>query len=170
MAHPQHQQVRRRYNFRCGYCGVSETDTGGELTVDHYQPIAAGGSEDEANLVYSCFRCNTYKGDFAPTAADLQSGLRILHPLTDPLHLHIHENETNGHLEPLTHTGRFHVELLRLNRPELVEHRLQRRLRILLDQSNRLLSSENEFLRSRIDLLERYLRELQQRFNTGDLG
>jgi hypothetical protein len=35
MAHPKLQMVRARYAFCCGYCGVSEADVGGELTVDH---------------------------------------------------------------------------------------------------------------------------------------
>lgn len=168
MAHPQHQQVRERYNYRCGYCGVSETDCGGELTVDHHQPITADGGENEDNLVYSCFRCNSYKGDFAPSAADIRLGCRILHPLIDPIGLHVRENEATGRMEPLTATGRFHIELLRLNRSELVEHRLQQRLRVLLSESHQLLSSENESLRSRINVLEQYLSEIQQQLNASD--
>ena len=30
--------VRRNANFACEFCGVTETDAGGELTVDHFQP------------------------------------------------------------------------------------------------------------------------------------
>jgi hypothetical protein len=168
MAHPLHQQVRERFDFRCGYCGVSEAECGGELTVDHHQPVSAGGGENEANLVYSCFRCNTYKGDFAPSAADNQLGQRVLHPLIDSIDLHVRENEVNGLLEPLTPTGRFHIELMRLNRPQLVEHRLQLRLRVLISESHRLLTNENETLRSRIELLEQYLSEIQQRLSNDD--
>jgi hypothetical protein len=29
-------QVRQRANFVCEFCGVTETDTGGELTIDHF--------------------------------------------------------------------------------------------------------------------------------------
>ncbi len=56
MAHPSHEEVRRRYRQACGYCGVSETDAGGALTVDHYRPVADGGDDSEDNLVYACFR------------------------------------------------------------------------------------------------------------------
>ena len=31
----EREALRRRFHFRCGYCGVSETDGGAELTVDH---------------------------------------------------------------------------------------------------------------------------------------
>ncbi len=54
MAHPKHHAVRQRYGGCCGYCGLSETDTGGELTVDHFRPLSAGGDDGDGNLVYAC--------------------------------------------------------------------------------------------------------------------
>ena len=66
MAHPKHEQVRQHYGQRCGYCGITETDAGGELTIDHYRPVAAGGNDSDDNLVYACFRCNQYCGRFVP--------------------------------------------------------------------------------------------------------
>lgn len=56
MAHPKNLEVRQRYEGRCGYCGVSEGETGGELTVDHFRPLCAGGDDTDDNLVYCCFR------------------------------------------------------------------------------------------------------------------
>ena len=132
MAHPKHIHVRQRYHYRCGYCGVSGTDTGGELTVDHYQPQIAHGSDDDDNLVYACIRCNQYKGDFFPDTNDLRYGRRVLHPLRDDLVAHVQTAPLTGRLEPLTETGRFHIALLQLNRPALVEHRLRQRLAALL--------------------------------------
>ena len=70
MAHAEHEQVRQRFSQRCGYCGVSEVDAGGPLTVDHYHPLAAG-SENIESLVYACFKCNQFKGDFSPITEDL---------------------------------------------------------------------------------------------------
>ena len=58
--------VRERANFRCEYCGVSEQDTGGELTLDHFQPQVRGGTDDPANLLYCCQHCNQYKSDYWP--------------------------------------------------------------------------------------------------------
>ncbi|WP_437808131.1 HNH endonuclease [Sorangium sp. So ce1078] len=46
--------VRVAFGGRCGYCGVSETSVGGELEIDHFHPLAAGGSDDIENLVYAC--------------------------------------------------------------------------------------------------------------------
>src|SRR5262245_34847151 len=51
-------EVRQRAKSACEYCGVSEADSGGQLTIDHYQPTAHGGSDDLSNLLYCCYRCN----------------------------------------------------------------------------------------------------------------
>lgn len=56
--------IRKAYGYRCGYCGVHEHDVGGELEVDHYQPRAAGGSDELDNLVYRCPTCNRFKGSY----------------------------------------------------------------------------------------------------------
>src|SRR5438128_8754783 len=61
------EQVRPRAHFACEYCSVSETDTGDQLTVDHFQPQARGGTEALENLVYCCYRCNLYKADYWPS-------------------------------------------------------------------------------------------------------
>jgi hypothetical protein len=126
VAHPKHEDVRRRYSHRGGYCGVSETDAGDQLTVDHYRPVSKGGGEDDDNLVYACFKCNLYKSDFHPDADNEQNGQRLLHPLLDEATAHIQPTGESGRLEPLTDTGRFHIELLQLNLPALVRHRLTR--------------------------------------------
>jgi HNH endonuclease len=116
--------LRQLYNFRCGYCGVSETDVGAVLTTDHFQPTSRGGADAAANWVYCCFACNTAKGDYWQP----DSLQRILHPLHDHLSEHILEQE-DGTLLGLTSTGHFHIVQLRLNRPALVAYRLEKRRR-----------------------------------------
>lgn len=153
MAHPQHEQVRQRYEGRCGYCRVSEIDAGGELTVDHHQPVAAGGEDSADNLVYACYRCNQYKTDCYPDEEEREQGHRILHPLLDDLTLHYYENEY-GRLIPLTETGRYHITILRLNRPQLVEHRLRKHIAALERESNQHLWAVVEQLRRSIAELE----------------
>jgi hypothetical protein len=154
VAHPRHQQVRERFGRRCGYCGVAEEDAAGELTVDHYRPSSTGGEDKDENLVYACSRCNLYKGDFYPTEEDLARGRRVLHPFRDDLTQHVRSHEETGQLEPLTETGRFHITLLHLNRPELVTYRLRRRLAELLQLQQALLETENQRLRELIAVQE----------------
>ena len=162
MAHPSHEQVRRRYQHRCGYCGVSEAEAGGELTVDHYRPSASGGSDEDENLVYACSRCNQYKRDFFPTAEELSRGWRVLHPLRDDVAAHIRVNDLTGNAEPLGETGRFHIALLQLNRPALVQQRLRRRLAALIAEKQRLLEAENLQLRATIAAQETYITHLRR--------
>lgn len=160
MPHPLHEQVRHAFDCRCGYCSVDETSAGGELTVDHYQPLAADGLDELANLVYACFRCNLYKGDYWPTPAEAAAGLFVLHPLRDDLTTHLHENITTGELESLTATGAFNIRLLHLNRPQLVAHRLKRRAIEIQRQRLALLQEENEQREQAIQVLRRYVRLL----------
>ena len=54
------EQVRQRAGLACEYCGVTETDTGGLLTIDHFQPTTQGGDDTLDNLLYCCPRCNLY--------------------------------------------------------------------------------------------------------------
>jgi hypothetical protein len=118
----QREALRRLYNFRCGYCGVSEVDSGAELTVEHFQPSSQGGTDAVGNLVYCCHACNEYKGNYyQPQASE-----RIPHPLRENVSEHILEQE-DGTLYALTPTGAFHIAQLRLNRPALIAHRLVER-------------------------------------------
>ena len=113
--------VRAIYAFRCGYCGVAEAQIGSELTFDHFRPQSQGGTDDVANLVYSCHACNEFKGEYW-SEADVT---RLLHPLTDDLTQHT-VGEQDGTLRPLTVLGQVYLERLQLNRFPLVENRLER--------------------------------------------
>jgi hypothetical protein len=151
MRSEQRAAVRAAYNYRCAYCGVSEIDSGAELTVDHFRPSSRGGTDDLENMVYCCHACNEYKGDiYQPDAAE-----RILHPRRDAFWQHITEGE-DGTLRALTPTGAFHIEQLRLNRPTLIAHRLVERH--LQAERQELLA-----LRRRLDELRREEEELEKR-------
>jgi 5-methylcytosine-specific restriction endonuclease McrA len=63
------QEIFRRDQFRCQYCGQQAH----ELTVDHILPQHLGGESTWSNLVTACADCNHKKGGL--TLA--QSGLRL---------------------------------------------------------------------------------------------
>jgi hypothetical protein len=115
------QEVRERANFVCEYCGVSEADTGDELTLDHYQPQSKGGSDELVNLIYCCNRCNLYKSDYWPE----EDAPQLWHPRRESFAAHFLLN-ADGFLSALTDTGRFTVSRLHLNRPLLVAYRRNR--------------------------------------------
>ena len=97
------EQVRQRANFACEFCGISETDTGGQLTIDHFQPKKKGGGDSLDNLLYCCIRCNQYKLDYWPAHPDDPS---LWNPRREPPSQHFLELD-DGTLYPLTETGAF---------------------------------------------------------------
>jgi len=162
VAHAKHGEVRLLYGQRCGYCGVAEIDAAGELTVDHYRPVSAGGGDGDENLVYACSRCNLYKGDFWPSEEDVANGRRVLHPLKDSIELHLRLDDPSGHLQPLTDTGRFHITMLHLNRPALIAYRLRQRHALMLAEKQHLLEREIQHLRALTEAQARYINHLRQ--------
>jgi hypothetical protein len=119
------EEVRRRYHYRCGYCGVHENDVGSELEIDHFKPKVFGGTDDLENLVYCCPACNKFKHDFWPSIQASTNPRRLLHPMTDNIQEHLAQDE-GGRLIALSETGAFHLEKLRLNRPQLLAFREKR--------------------------------------------
>jgi HNH endonuclease len=155
------EALRRRFAFRCGYCGVSESDIGAELTVDHFQPRSRDGPDEPASWVYSSFNCNNHKSDvWAP-----DSPLRILHLLNDRLSEQIAE-QPDGTVTGLTETGRFHVEQIQLNRPPLIAHRLARRREVELRQALEEALRQQEGLRQRVAALEQAVAEAERRLSS----
>jgi hypothetical protein len=119
------EQVRQRARRACEFCGVSEVDVGGLLTIDHFQPQSKGGSDDLDNLIYCCVRCNQYKQDYWPTCE------------ADPMLWNPRQGTTSGNfvelddgqLVAISSPGEFTIRRLRLNRAPLVEYRTRRRQR-----------------------------------------
>jgi hypothetical protein len=142
------ERIRQYANFACEFCGVTETDTGGQLTIDHYQPKTKGGNDRFENLLYCCVRCNQYKMDYWPVHPN---DLRLWNPRQEPFSQHFLELE-DGTLHPLTLVGTFTLTRLRLNRTPLVAYRLRKRQR---DEHIRLLTRYQEL----VELLEQLQRQ-----------
>lgn len=152
--------VRARYKRCCAYCGVSETDVGGELEIDHFRPIVHGGTDHLDNLVYACTTCNRFKATYW-VDQNVPIHRHLLHPGHDDVLQHIKENES-GEFLGLSERGQFYIHWLRLNRPQLVELRLQRRHEQMLTINLEQIQAANQDLQSRIQLLEAELVELRQ--------
>lgn len=154
--------VRQRASFRCEYCGVSEQDTGGELTVDHFHPQAKGGTDDLTNLLYCCQRCNQYKADYWPATDTAPT-------LWNPRHTEHQEHFVvlaDGTLYPRTAIGSFTIMRLRLNRPPLVVHRVSNAERIqeasLLAQLRNIVGTLEQLQIQHAALLEQQRQLLQE--------
>jgi HNH endonuclease len=126
ISHEIREIVRCRANFSCEYCGVSETEAGGELTIDHFKPQSKGGSDEIENLIYACSRCNLYKSDYF-SENDLNQ--KLWNPRTESSDEHF-ILLTSGHLQALTKNGEFTIRRLRLNRNALVENHRQKQIQV----------------------------------------
>ena len=56
------RRVRAQSRNRCGYCLSSQKYILGILEIEHIDPEALGGTDDEENLWLACRLCNGYKG------------------------------------------------------------------------------------------------------------
>jgi hypothetical protein len=156
------EQVRRRANYACEFCGITETSAGGELTIDHYQPKARAGGDSPDNLLYCCSRCNEYKHDYWPTRS---SDPPLWNPRIEPSSAHFVEL-SDGRLHPLTATGALTLRQLRLNRPSLVAHRLNKRKQaettLLLIQNEETIQFQKTVNRQITALMEEQQRLLER--------
>lgn len=147
--------VRTRANFSCEFCGVTETDSAGELTVDHFQPKTKGGNDSLENLLYCCVRCNQYKADYWPSQPH---ELTLWNPRQEAMATHL-LTLADGTLYPITPVGAFTLQRLRLNRPQLVAYRLRKQQQ---QQETQLLNRYHEILRMIEQLHEQQVMLLEE--------
>jgi HNH endonuclease len=140
------EQVRQRAQCACEFCGVTEIDVGGMLTIDHFRPRTKAGSDTLENLIYACIACNQYKQDYWPRT---EIAPILWNPRQETASQHFVEQE-DGQLTALTPTGIFTIKRLRLNRSQLVAARQRRQQQL---QVERLLRRYQELitLQSRIN-------------------
>lgn len=55
-------RVFQRDGFICKICKTNK-----ELTIDHIVPLSQGGTDIESNLRTLCRKCNSERGDYAPS-------------------------------------------------------------------------------------------------------
>lgn len=155
-------ETRRLYDYRCGYCGISEAAIGNELELDHFKPKSANGGDELENLVYCCTSCNRRKGSFWPEAGEITK--RLLHPKADYLTLHLRQEE-NGWLIALTETGVFHIERFELNRPRLIALRQDWQLQQWKESVNNEEETKRQNLRAEIQVSAERIQHLFDQIN-----
>jgi HNH endonuclease len=124
------EQVRQRAQCACEFCGTTEIDTGGLLTIDHFQPRSKTGSDVLENLIYACIACNQYKQDYWPRT---ETAPALWNPRQESASQHFVEQE-NGELTALTPTGVFTIKRLRLNRSQLIAARQRRQQQLQVER------------------------------------
>lgn len=118
------EQVAVRARYRCEYCQTQQRLIL-YMEVDHIRPQSAAGSTTLDNLCYTCRLCNASKAD-NQTGVDPLSGreVALFNPRTQAWAEHFSWSDTAAEIIGLTETGRATIVCLRLNRPSLIEARL----------------------------------------------
>lgn len=57
-------EIKKRSKNKCYWCSNKVQDK--DIHLDHYMPIALGGTSDKNNIVVSCRKCNQSKGSKNP--------------------------------------------------------------------------------------------------------
>ena len=118
------EQVLTKADGRCAYCRSLEELMGVTFEIEHIIPKSAGGDTSQENLCLSCPTCNRYKGTRL-TAQDPVSGneVSLFHPLKQIWSEHFVWSDSGAQLIGLTPTGRATIEVLRMNRPVIIQLR-----------------------------------------------
>ncbi|MBW4521275.1 MAG: HNH endonuclease [Scytolyngbya sp. HA4215-MV1] len=115
------QMVRDRAGECCEYCLIPEPLSLAAHQVDHIIAEKHGGKTTEENLALSCTLCNQAKGsDIASIDPETGETIRLYHPRQDPWTAHFCFAADSGMIQPLTAIGRVTVQLLRLNRAQVL--------------------------------------------------
>lgn len=116
--------VQARAANRCEYCVCPASHTTDVYSVEHIVPEWRGGSDDLANLAFSCSGCNTYKQVFT-TGRDTvtQTDVSLFHPRQQVWGEHFAWDNTKTVVVGQTPVGRATVDRLRMNRESVVNLR-----------------------------------------------
>jgi len=142
--------LRKLFKNKCAYCESPISEAIGIGDIDHFRPKsnARGFDKDFSkdhywwltyewkNLYYSCPNCNRYKSTWFPVEGARPKPLTLIDkiqneeqallidPCLDRPEDHLVYNE-NGYVNYLSHKGNVTIEILKLNRAELVKQRFE---------------------------------------------
>ena len=119
------EYVREDFRRRCAHCVMEELHAGGvrNFEIDHFRPRGRFPEciNDFYNLYWSCHPCNQNKRDEWPSPALEEQGIGFVDLCSDDFDKHYEDEE--GKLKPLTRSGAYTVDVIRLNSEHLVDLR-----------------------------------------------
>jgi hypothetical protein len=108
-----------------------------KMHVDHFNPnLKTDYHQPYDNLMPSLPACNQTKGYTWPTKADQECGIHLIDPTQEKDYGHqIFEDPESHKLVGTTPAGKYHIRVLGLNSPFLIDkRRIRAELRALLNQ------------------------------------
>ena len=122
--------LKRDFRSRCAYSMLHGMNSGGDrcMEVDHFNPTLSGDSRHVyLNLFLASRHCNLLKSDHWPDEEDVLAGIRFLDPCNEQDYSYvIFEDRRSGELVGTTPAAKWHIDILVLNAPHLVEARQKR--------------------------------------------
>jgi HNH endonuclease len=118
------RQIRKQFCDRCAYCQTSEALMAITFEFEHITPQSIGGLTRLENLCLACPPCNRHKSN-RQSAIDAETGeqIRFFHPQLDRWTDHFQWNDNFTQIIPRTSIGKITIDILRMNRPQLVNAR-----------------------------------------------
>ena len=118
------KKVATRANFRCEYCLLAERVSFYSFHIEHIRSLKHGGTNELANLAYSCPDCNYHKGpDVGTFIGNSETLVRFFNPRKDNWSEHF--NLDDGAIYGKTDIGNAIVAIFRFNEPDLLIFRQQ---------------------------------------------
>lgn len=118
------EKIRLQAKNRCGYCVLPQNLNPTVLEMEHIQPTAKGGTDNEENLWLACRECNSHKA--AKTFGfDKKTNRRtkLFNPRKQNWKRHFKFSKDKSEIIGKTVCGRATVEALSLNSEILVSVR-----------------------------------------------
>ena len=117
------KRVHSHFFECCGYCRTQESLTVVTFEVEHIIPRSMGGSTEFENLCLACPSCNRFKSNRVHGVSESGHDCRLFHPHKDHWLEHFDWSFNGTLIVGLTDVGQATIQLLRMNRPQLIEVR-----------------------------------------------
>jgi hypothetical protein len=117
------RRVRAHFSQCCAYCRSTEALTVVTFEVEHILPLSLGGPTEFENLGLACQSCNRHKSNRVVGITDESLESRLFHPQSDRWLDHFDWTISGTVIVGLTDVGTATINLLRMNRPQLIEVR-----------------------------------------------
>jgi hypothetical protein len=110
-------KIEEHFQYKCAYCRMPASLVYAIMPIDHIQPKALGGTDDEENLCLSCPLCNTFKHDKAEDYdPETNTMVSLFHPRLQKWHEHFQWNTDDpAIIRGITASGRATLTALRIN-------------------------------------------------------
>ena len=98
------------------------------MDIDHHNPTLPHPAKNKyQNLFLATRHCNGKKGKSWPSAPQRAAGIRFLNPCEEMDYgVHLFEDPVTFEIWGATRAGKYHIRMLDLNAPHLVEERRTR--------------------------------------------